>query len=105
MSKLLDILKQKNITVAEVAKKLNVATSQVYRWDRIGINPNNPHYEDLLVLAGETLETTEPSKKAEIHRPPKQLILAECSLQRNPTKQRPTGLPQVTIRPKSGQSL
>jgi hypothetical protein len=105
MSKLLDLLQKNNLSVITVATKLKVATSQVYRWDRIGINPNNPHYRDLLVLVGEELETTEPSKKAKITRPPKQLDLVDCDLQRSPTKPRPTGRPRVIIRPKARVSL
>lgn len=99
--KLLDLLQEKHISVITAATALGVATSQIYRWDRQGVNPNNPHYAALIKLTGKKLETVEPSLKAKISRPPKNLNLVETDLQRKPVKPRPTGLPRVVIRPKA----
>jgi transcriptional regulator with XRE-family HTH domain len=99
--KLLALLQEKHITVITAATALGVATSQIHRWDRQGINPNNPHYAALIKLLGKKLETVEPSNKAKIRRFPKQLNLVETDLQLKPTKARPTGLPHVVIRPKA----
>ena len=102
---LITLLKQQNISVVQAATTLGVATSQIYRWARIGVNPNNPHYDSLLRLIGPEFQTTKPSKKAKVKRAPQTLNLVDTTLELRPIQSRPTSLPRVKIRPKASTPL
>ena len=43
----MDLMEAQNITIQDLAKKLDIATSQVYYWNRNGISKNNKHFPEL----------------------------------------------------------
>ena len=50
MMTILDMIRDQKLTVTEVAKRCNVAVSQIYTWNRQGISRHNPHFDTLQKL-------------------------------------------------------
>ena len=44
---LLGLMKMKNITKEELAKKLDISVTQIYKWNKHGISKNNRHFKKL----------------------------------------------------------
>jgi hypothetical protein len=40
-------MKKRNITTAELAKRLDVSVPQIYKWNRAGIDSENKHFHKL----------------------------------------------------------
>lgn len=97
---LLEQLQSKGISVSDCANHLGVATSQIYRWNRLGISLNNPHLNKLGELLGELVEVNESVRPYKRKAPQKLLTLQDTDLTRSPEKPRPTSRPKVVFRKK-----
>lgn len=87
MNTILDIMKQTNLTVTDLAKKLQISTSQIHRWNRNGISKNNPHFYKLKEILPEIQPKEEritikgeEDKRSKIKRKQKQLNLTETDI-------------------------
>jgi len=94
MQNLLTIMKIHDITVNELATKLDVATSQIYRWNKKGISQHNPHFKQLK----EILPEVKPKEKTltkngkedsryKAGRKKKKLILTETNIKESEKKE------------------
>lgn len=59
---LLRLLDEKGISYIDVAKKLDISTAQLYRWNKNGISNNSKYYEKLKEIVPE-LKPKEPTLK------------------------------------------
>lgn len=106
---ILELIKTNGLTVLEIAKELDVATSQIYYWNRNGISENNKHYLKLKKLLPqlEPKATTvklngEEDGRYKAGRKPKQLNLFETNVEKpKPLTRTSTFFPRIKIRKKS----
>lgn len=96
---LLDIMKINNITVEELAKELDVSTSQIYTWNRKGINKNHRcwnilHAKFPALKPKETKHTIKdiPDKRTRNQRPRKGLVLTDVDIQEYKEESRKSSL-------------
>jgi transposase len=93
---LVELIKSKGYTIPEFAQLLNVATTQIYRWNKQGIITSNEHYPTLKELIPE-IEGKKPKhlnkKKSKL----KELQLTETDLE-PPPEEIPFSSPFPTIK-------
>lgn len=106
---LLELMKLNNISVSQLAKELNVATSQIYKWNREGILESNPYFPrlkrrfpSLLPKKPKITQKGIEDKRNNNGRPKKELILRDTNVQTPKEKKfKSELLPNITIRKKN----
>lgn len=61
--RLLDLLKEKNMTVADLANALEVPATRIYEWSRNGLSINSPYYDQLIEIIPEFEPNNDTSKR------------------------------------------
>lgn len=84
---LLDIIKEKGLKPSDIAKQLDISTSQIYQWNKKGISQNNPHYYKLKEIIPEIIPKEPKLRLDEKYdlrsgnsRPKKELILKDTDI-------------------------
>lgn len=62
--RLLELLKEKEITAAELANTLDVAMQQIYKWNKHGLSINSPYYDPLKEIVPEFEPNNDTSKRS-----------------------------------------
>jgi len=57
---IIQMIRQRGLAVTDIAKELDVATSQIYYWNKHGISKNNKHFEKLQKILPE-IKPKEPT--------------------------------------------
>lgn len=102
MSSLINLIKEKGMRVADLAKIINVSPARIYEWNKKGISEDNPHFDDLKKIIPE-VESTGPSKfSAKAGRKPKtELKLYDTDFKLEPStqpKRKYTDFPRVIFK-------
>lgn len=95
---LLKLLKENNMKTWELANKLGVHVTQIYKWDKNGIPESNPHAPILKQLFP-TLAFTPGTKRSKAGQPRKQLTLTESDVPTPPEERpRPSEFPTIIFK-------
>lgn len=106
---LLELMKLNNISVSQLARELQVSTSQIYQWDKKGILETNKYFPmlkrrfpSLIPKEPKITKKGEEDKRYNSGRPKKELILFDTE-EKPPqeTKFKSSLLPNITIRKKN----
>lgn len=100
--KLMNLLEKHHITVTDIAKQCDVATSQIYYWNKHGISKHNPHFETLKQIIPElkAKEITIKQNGEEDRRYKSGRKQNELKLSNTDTLHKQTKVPTSTLFPK-----
>lgn len=84
---LIELMKLNNISIVELAKKLDVSTARIYQWNNKGISKTDPHWNKLHAMFPAlkpkeqrlTIKGIE-DKRATNKRPKKKLVLTDTDI-------------------------
>lgn len=65
MTTFLEMIQKQGLSIAELAKELDVSVSQIYYWNKKGISANNKHYFKLKQLVPQVIPKEVTVKKNE----------------------------------------
>ncbi len=106
---ILKLMKQRQLTIADISNKLDISASQIYYWNKHGISKNNKHFYKLKELIPEIVPKEEKltlngevDNRYKAGRQKKKLNLTETDLRASPEKEFKSSLfPKVYIKNKS----